>query len=652
MSNYIPSDLTQTVKEDYLAYSMAVLIGRALPRLEDGMKPVSRRILAAMRGLGLKPEGRYMKCARIEGEVMGRYHPHGSAYGALVTLASPWNNILPLVDGHGNLGSSTDKPAASRYTEAKLTPFAWDAMLQDSDIWETLPNYDGSLQEPTVLNVAVPTVLLNGIEGIGVGYATKIAPHNLRDICEAVVKGGPLRPDFPTGCDIVRDEELTNYLASGSGNLRLRAKMESGTQVRAGKAKDRVTLSFTNLPPNTNPEKLGEEIKNELEKGRINGISEVVDESDRSGDRLTVVAKPGIDIELLARQLYGYTSLDSRYSAKTLVVYGGKPCEFSTTEIIARWKEWRLDVLERKFVAERDTGETRLEILQGYLKAIDKIDAVIKVIRAAESSKEAIIELVSNRVLKFTSSQARAILEMKLRALTNLDAGELKTEEAGLIKRLEELGNLIKDTAARTKYMMAEIKAIGVRHGEARRSSLIDPPMGITKTREPGSKAPAAVAKPRFLKIDMKRGVIEQARGPRGAMLLERTDKLVVLTEDGTLKKVASNFKGPIADNFYPVCLAKKESDVASRKYLLVFTLEDQLKAVAIDGADLCRVTSKGKNALPPGAELKYFGEGSYTVPWVSPRKKKVELFPVSTKKGKPGAKGVKVANVGEINLS
>jgi hypothetical protein len=195
--------------------------------------------------------------------------------------------------------------------------------------------------------------------------------------------------------------------------------------------------------------------------------------------------------------------------------------------------------------------------------------------------------------------------------------------------------------------MIKEIKAIGVRYGEKRRSELIDPPESLAV--EKGSQRQAAPAKPRFLKVDNKKGIIEQAKGPRGALILEKTDKLITILENGTLKKLPPNFKGPITDSYSSVVLAKKETDVANRKYLLVFTLEDQLKALAIDGADLCKVTSKGKSILPEGATLAYFGEGSYTVPWVSPRKKKVELFPVSTKQGKPGGKGIKVANLSEI---
>jgi DNA gyrase subunit A len=642
------TNLTSQLKDDYLAYSMAVLVGRAIPSLTDGMKPVQRRILTAMRNLGLKPDGRYMKSARVEGEVMGKYHPHGSSYGAMVTLAAPWNNNLPLIDGHGNWGSSVDPAASSRYTECKLSPFSWDCLLDDAETWQTAPNYDGTLQEPVELNVKIPAVLLNGQDGIGVGFATKIAPHSLRDICDAVVTGSDLTPSFPTLCDIVNDEGLRDYKQTGAGAIRCRAKVELGTQPRA-RGKDRTTLTFTCLPPGCNPEKLGEQIKNELEKGRLDNIAEVIDESDRSGDRVTVVAKPGADVALVQRQIYAYTDLDTKYSAKTLVIENLKPVELSPNQLIARWKTWRLGVLERKFTHERDLKETRLEVVVGLLKAIDKIDLVIKTIRAASSPKEALIELVSNRALKFTSEQARAILDMRLRSLTNLDRGELLEEECELEKRLETLKDLIANEKTRKAYMVAEIKKISVRYGEARRSEIIDPPE--TLRVEKGTVRVTSLAKPKFLQVDAKKGIISQAKGPRGAILLEKTDKLIAILENGTLKKLPSNFKGAIGESYSPVVLAKKEADVATRKYLLVFTLVDQLKALAIDGSDLCKVTSKGKSILPEGASLAYFGEGSYTVPWVSTRKKKVELFPVNTKPGKPGAKGVKVANLDEITL-
>jgi DNA gyrase subunit A len=641
------TNLVSQIKDDYLAYSMSVLLGRAIPSLTDGLKPVQRRVLTAMKLLNLKPDGRYMKCARVEGEVMGKYHPHGSAYGAMVTLAAPWNNNIPFIDGHGNFGSSVDGAAASRYTECKLSSFAWDCLLDDAETWETAPNYDGSLQEPRELNVKVPAILLNGQEGIGVGYATRIPQHNLRDICNAITKQETLHPDFSTGCDIIRDDGLDSYNRTGIGTLRLRAKCEITEKKSARKTQ--TTLTFANLPPNTNPEKIGQQIKDALDKGTTHGISAVADLSDLTGDRLSVTLKPGTDCLLAMRQLYHYTDLESSYPARNLCVDGTKPVELNTSQLLARWQTWRLARLGVCFQYELDKCESRLEIVRGYLKAIDKIDLVIKIIRAAATPKEALIELVGNKNLKFTGDQARAILEMRLRALTNLDSEELATEEGTLKERISELEILIKDDKARKAYMVKEIKAIGVRYGEKRRSALIDPPEGLAIER--GSQRQAAPAKPKFLKIDMKRGVIDQAKGPRGAIVLERSDKLITLTLDGTLKKLPPNYKGPITSGYSEVALAKKESEVSTRKYLAVFTLGDQLKAMMVAGEDLCKVTSKGKRVIPEEAQLLYFGEGSYVVPWASPRKRKVELFPVSTKQGKPGGRGIKVASISEVTL-
>jgi DNA gyrase subunit A len=643
-----PVNLVKQLQSDYLAYSMAVLVGRAIPSLTDGLKPAQRRVLTAMKWLGLKPDGKYMKSARVEGETMGKLHPHGGAYGVMVTLAAPWNNNLPLIDGQGNWGSSVDGAAASRYTEAKVSPFAWDCLLSDSDTWVTTENYDGSLQEPSELNTKVPTVLLNGQDGIGVGFATKIPPHSLRDICDAVCKNIPLIPSFPTGCDVIRDEGLDSYCRTGNGTLRLRAKFEIAPGQKQGRKQARDYISFTNLPLGSNPEKIGEQIASNLEKGTLDGISEVIDESDLTGDRITIIAKPGIDSALLVRKLYHYTDLDSKYSARLLVIDGTKPVELSPSELIARWKTWRLARLGAKFAHELDAAEGRLEVVQGYLKAIDKIDTVIKIIRAASSPKEALIELVSNRALKFTSDQARAILEMKLRSLTHLDRGSLLEEERALEKRITELTALIQDEKARSAYMTKEIKTIGVRYGEKRRSTIIDPPEGLAVEKGSSQAAVPSVSKPKFLKIDMKRGVVETVKGPRGAIILEKTDKLITVTEDGTLKKLPPNFRGTLSDSYSAVKLAKKETDVTTRKYLVVFELDNAIKAMVIEGSTLCKATSKGKNILPDGAVMRHFGEDSYSIHWVSSRKKPLTLD-LTVKSGKPGAKGIKIANIADV---
>lgn len=646
-----------------MAYSMAVLLGRAIPDMYDGLKPAQRRVLQTMFEEGLMPEKRYVKCARVTGLAMGYYHPHGDCYGTLVNMATAWNNNVPWVDGHGNFGSTVDGPAAARYTECKLRPSAVELLLQDKVTWETRDNYDGSRQEAVRFNTAIPSVLLNGDTGIAVGFATKLAPHSLRAVVEATKLACELKapkeakarelliPDFPTGCDIVNDDELKRYKETGSGNIRCRAKYESGIQKRSGKAKDRLTLTFTNFPPGVNPEKLGEQIRDALEKGKLDGIAEVIDESDLTGDRVTVVAKPNVGTEQLVQQLYAYTDLDSRYSAKTLVIDGTRPVELSPVEICQKWFSWRMARLERKFHQELDLTEQRLEIVMGFIKAIDKIDAIIKKIKESASKKEALVALV-DRPFKFTRDQAEAILEMRLRQLTGLDQSELEAEKVTLEDRRKTLEELAKNEEVRHKWVYTQITELAKRHGEARRSALVEPPAGsATITPKTGQKRPPAPPKPRFLKIDLKKGLVEQAKGPRGAMVVDAKEKVVLMTQDGYLKKVAATFKGPISSSYGPVALAKRETEVSQRKYLCVFKLEGQLKAVVLNGEDLCKATSKGKLFLPSEAEFVYLGEGSYPVPWVSLRKKKVVLNLSTVKQGRPGAKGIKVANLDEVNL-
>ena len=670
MSNLINVNLPQQVQEDYLAYSLSVIVGRAIPRYTDGCKPISRRIFTAIKLLNLKPEGRFMKSARLDGEVLGKYSPHGSAYGAIVTLTAPWSNNYSLIEGQGNFGDSTSTPAAGRYTEVKASPLLWEGVLEDSDTWETTPNYDGSLQEPVELNVKFPLVLLNGQEGIGVGYACKIAPHNLRSIIEAtklVCKDTLtekafaenlskareiLLPDFPTGTQIVRDEQLDQYSRTGAGSIRCMAKVESGTQERSGKARDRPTLTFTNLPPGTNPERIGEQVKNELEKGRIEGVAEVNDLSDLTGDCVQIVAKPGTDVDRLRDQLYAYTDFDLKFSAKTLVIDRVKPVELSPVEILQKWVNWRLDRLQIKFQKELDNKEARLEIVEGLLKAINEMDLIIKGIRRAKDKADAKNTLMG-APLNFSDKQAEAILDMRLRQLTNLDQKDLILEDNYLWGRIQELENLSTDemsgVTARKTFMVTELTELGKRHGGARRSPLVDPPAGLGTLAPKGrAKVPLTASKPRFLKVDSKRGIVEQVKGPRGALVVDHKDKVVLMTEDGMIKKVASTFKGTVSTAYSAVVLAKKEADVTQLNYLAVFELEGQLKAMTLKGEELCRTTSTGKQWLPLGAKLRHFGVGSYTVNWVSARKKKLVLD-LSVKCGKPGSKGVKVACLTDV---
>lgn len=666
----IKANLTTELKNDYMQYAVAVF-SRALPCLYDGLKVSQRRVLQVMFEEGLFPDKRYVKSARITGLTMGFLHPHSDCYGTLVNMATEWNNNVPWIAGHGNFGSSVDNPASSRYTEAKLTRASMDILLQDSAVWETRPNYDGSRQEAVMFNTALPSVLLNGDSGIAVGFATRLAPHGLKSVVEAVklickeaktekVELENLRksrqtllPDFPTGCDIVQDEQLDAYTRTGSGNIRCLAKLEQGVQKRQ-RGKDLVSLTFTHLPPGTNPEKIGDQIKTELDKGRIIGITGVNDLSDLSGDRIEVVLKNGTNVDLVKKQLYRYTDLDLKYSAKTLVIDGANPVELSPVEIVKKWVDWRIGRLKAKFERELDLKSKRAHILVGLLKAINKLDLIIKKIRAAKDKAEAKAALMGG-TLKFTSEQADAILEMRLRQLTNLDQSELADELATLEARIKELGILVKGTKegteARKKFLVAEVTEIGKKYGVDRKSAVIEASPELDEVKVEGTKKTVlTVSKPRFLKIDQNRGTVEQAKGPRGALVVDSKEKVVLMTEDGTLKKVSATYKGAISTGYSKLVLGKRETEVKERNYLIVFELGAEVRAMVIKGEDLCRSTSKGKKWLPDGGKLVYFGEGSVTIEWVSKRKKPTVLD-LHVKPGKPGGRGTKIGATKDINL-
>lgn len=653
--NITTANIVDEMKSAYGDYAMAVIVGRAIPDLYDGMKPVTRRILTAMKWLNLKPDGRFMKCARVEGETMGRLHPQGGSYGAMVTIAAPYKNNIPYINGHGNFGSSTDNAAASRYTECKLTEFAWDVLLDDFDICETRSNYDDSLQEPIRLETKIPTALLNGIEGIAVGFSTKIAPHNIKDICKAVelvIKGDrkkaaeTLIPDLPGGCDIVRSDSLKDYAATGIGSMKLRAKCEEGVEQRA--RSERVTLTYTNLPYQTNTETIGDQVKKGLEQGKLNGIAEVRDESDRSGDRLIIVLKQKVRAVDVIPYLYQYTDLQTTFSSRSLFIDGTKPIELAPHQVVEKWLDWRLNRLVVKFTSEKDKLEARLHIIEGLLKALDKIDLIISTIRKAKDKPDAKVKLMTNRSLKLTANQAEAVLEMKLRQLTSLDNTELEEEKSDKTTRVGVLSSLIEDKNARKTYVVNEVKGISKKFGTARQSQLINvEEAAIVKnfTTNTAIRTP----KMRFVKIDAKNGIIEQLKKPRGANLVTENEKIIFITDNGMFKKVPATFKGPLYDGPTEVLSRGLESEFATRSYLILFKLDGQLKKIGISGEDFCKTTSKGKSFVPDGAELIYLGEDPYTVTFKSKRKKPIVLTASEAKKGKPGAKGTKVCNVADI---
>jgi len=647
--------LVEEMKTAYLDYSMAVLLGRAIPSLYDGQKPVSRRVLTAMKWLGLNPEAKYMKAARVEGETMGKLHPHSGAYGAMVTMASWWSNNNPLVNGHGNWGSPTDNAAAPRYTECKLTPFAWEVLLQDSQTWETKDNYDGSLQEPVLLNTKFPVVLVNGGEGIGVGYSTKIPPHNLRSLAKALrfVSEGNLVgankhlcPDFPTGCNVVKDEGLLEYLQTGTGSIRMRALCEED-KVQHGKTK-RNALNFTNLPLHINTEAISDQIREGIEKGKITTVADVRDETDRSGIRLVVILKTTADIELAKSELFSYTSLDSKFSAKNLVIDGLEPVCLPPVEILQKWLKWRDVKTVVIFSDELANITARLEIVEGLIKGTSSMDQVIELIRSSNDPKSAKGKLVKEG---FSDSQAQAVLAMKLSQLTKLDVRELKGEEKQIKARVKQLEKLLSSDQERLVYILEEVDQIAERFGNARRSLGIEPPIYLVDPKKSTISDEGKVVKNRYMKLDSNKGVVSQMKTTKGSNLICPDDqKAVLVCDNGFVYKIGSKFQGPLASQSTKV-LAKTLSSKTPLDLLAIWKLDGCLYSNVLDWETLAKTTSSGKRWMPEGAELVYLGSKDWELKFTSKRKNPQTISLKTTKPRTLGSKGNKLASLDEVKI-
>ena len=476
---------------------------------------------------------------------MGKLHPHGGAYGAMVTASQWWTNGAPLVDGWGNWGSPTDGPAAARYTEAKLTEYAFSTLLQDSDTWQLKDNYDGSLKEPIQLNARVPNILVNGGEGIGVGFATKVPTHNLLGIAEALNTGHPkhLTPDFPTGCDIIKDQGLLDYLKEGRGSIRCRARCER-TEVEHGKRARRPACVFTNLPMHVDTESVGQQIKSAVEAGKITTVADVRDETGKDGIRLLVIGKASTTAEAMEAEIFRYTNLDTKFSANNLVIDGTKPVQLSPMDILQRWGLWRDGRLKIAIKHELDIKRKRADVLRGLLYAADMMEEVVDLIRRCKDRSDAKKKLMAQ--YEWPEHVADAILDMKLHQLTRLDEEKLRTELKVVSTRIKKLIRLNTSAAARKKYIIDEVTELAHDHGTKRNSKLIgEPEETIVVAKQTVAKASGP--KPRFLSVDKKKGIITQERKlPRGGMVLEHSDKLVILSSDGVVRKVAATFKGPL----------------------------------------------------------------------------------------------------------
>jgi DNA gyrase subunit A len=488
-ANRIPVNIEDEMKRSYMDYAMSVIIGRALPDVRDGLKPAHRRVLFGMRTMGLASNRAYRKCAKIVGEVMGNYHPHGDAsiYDTLVRLAQDFNMRYPLVDGQGNFGSvDDDPPAAMRYTEARPEPAA-EAMMTDLDkeTVDFVPNYDETTEEPTVLPTTFPNLLVNGSSGIAVGMATNIPPHNMREVIDGVVavveqrtatKDARLRallkavpgPDFPTGGFIVGRAGIFSAYTTGRGSLTMRAK----AKVEESKKGDKVSIVVTEIPYQVNKKRLLEKIGELHREKTIEGISDLRDESDREGMRIVVELRRGEVPEVVLNNLYKHTQLQTTFGIIMLAIIGGRPKILSLLEIVEQFIEFRREVVRRRTEFELRKAEARAHILEGLKVALDHLDEVIKLIRGSKSPSEAREGLMTQ--FKLSQVQSQAILDMQLQRLTGLERQKIVDELVEVLKTIERLRAILSSDELLMQVVVGELKAVRDRFADERRTQIID----------------------------------------------------------------------------------------------------------------------------------------------------------------------------------
>lgn len=480
-------DLQVEMARSYLDYAMSVIVGRALPDIRDGLKPVHRRVLYSMYDAGYRPDKGYYKSSRIVGDVMGNYHPHGDGaiYDTLVRLAQHWSLRYPLVDGNGNFGSPGNDPAAAmRYTEARLAPLAMEIMRDiDEETVDFVPNYDGRSQEPTVLPSRFPNLLVNGSAGIAVGMATNIPPHNLREICQAVqwalenpkasseesleavlklVKG----PDFPTKGLIVGNKGIEEAYRTGRGSIIMRAVVE------VEEINKRTCLVITELPYQVNPDNLALRIAELVKEGKIKGIADVRDEgNERLGQRLVIVLRNDAVAKIVLNNLYKHTSLQESFGANMLALVDGVPRTLRIDEFIRYYIEHQVEVIVRRTKYRLVEREKRAHILRGYLKALDALDAVIALIRGSANSDEAREGLM--KLLEVDEIQANAILDMQLRRLAALERQKITDEYEQLMKEIKELGEILASDEKQREIIKSELTEIAEKFGDERKTQII-----------------------------------------------------------------------------------------------------------------------------------------------------------------------------------
>jgi DNA gyrase subunit A len=500
-----PVNIEDEMKRSYMDYAMSVIIGRALPDARDGLKPAHRRVLYGMKTMGLAATRGYRKCAKIVGEVMGNFHPHGDAsiYDTLVRLAQDFNMRYTLVDGQGNFGSiDGDPPAAMRYTEARLRALGDEMMTDlDKETVDFAPNYDETTEEPTVLPAPFPNLLVNGSAGIAVGMATNVPPHNLREVVDGCIwlielsylgtagrqdsgetpagrlsRGEKLKhliqlipgPDFPTGGYIVGRAGILQAFTSGRGSIIMRAR----TAIETNRKGDRVSIIVSEIPYQVNKTKLLERIAELVREKTIEGISDLRDESDREGMRIVIELKRGEVPEVILNNLYKHTPLQSSFGIIMLAIERGRPKIFNLLELVESFVEFRREIVRRRTEFELRKAEARYHILEGLKIALDHLDAVIKLIRGSKTPAEARDGLMASFGL--TQIQSQAILDMQLQRLTGLERQKILDELADLLKTIERLRAILASERLLMQIIVDELKQVREQYGDDRRTQIID----------------------------------------------------------------------------------------------------------------------------------------------------------------------------------
>ena len=484
----VPTNLTNEMSRSYLEYAMSVIVGRALPDARDGLKPVHRRILYAMYELGLTADRPFRKCARVVGEVLGKYHPHGdtAVYDALVRMAQDFSMRNPLISGHGNFGSiDNDPPAAMRYTECRLQALSFDGLLRDieAETVDFIDNFDGSQQEPVVLPARIPQLLLNGATGIAVGMATNIPPHNLGELIDgatAMIHNPEITdtelmqyipgPDFPTGAQILGRKGAKDAYTTGRGSITMRGVANIETVTARGR-QDKEAIIITELPYQTNKAALIEKIAELVNDKRIDGISDIRDESDRNGMRIVIELKRDAYPKVVLNNLYKQTAIQSNFGANMLALVNNEPQLLTIRQFLRVFLDFRVEAITRRTQYLKRKAEERDHLLQGLLIALGNLDAVIRLIRSAADTATAKEELITG--FELSATQADAILQMQLRRLTALEAEKIEAEHQSLIEQIEDLNDILARQERIYSIIEEELQSIKATYATPRRTEII-----------------------------------------------------------------------------------------------------------------------------------------------------------------------------------